>query len=136
MPQGLKARRMLVLACAGLVLLAVAACGGFASDIEAVKESSAPTGIVNEELMRQLAGARGKVSWSAERPEKYKDNEHIVLVRATVERIGHSGAKHQVVMDWIHNRQTEKVDLERVLVDGEEMDLVGGALQLFLLQLD
>ncbi len=134
MPRGLNARRMLALAVTLAVLLA--ACGGFERDIDVVKQSNAPTGIANEELVRQLAGARGKVAWSAERPETYKDNEHIVLVRATVERIGRSGAKHQVVMDWIHNRQTQKVDLERVKVDGEEQDLVGGALQLFLLQLD
>ncbi len=134
MPQGLKARRLLALAFTLVVLLA--ACGGFKQDIEVVKQSDSPTGIVNEELARQLAGARGKVAWSAERPEKYKDNEHIVLVRATIDRIGRSGAKHQVVLDWIHNRQTRKVDLERVLVDGEEKDLVGGALQLLLLQLD
>ena len=81
-------------------------------------------------------GARGKATWSAERPEKYKDNEHIVLVRATVDRIGRSGSKHQVVLDWIHNRQTEKIDLERVTVDGEEQSLVGGALQFLLLQMD
>ena len=134
MPQGPQARRVLTLAFTFVLWLT--ACGGFERDIDVVKQSNAPTGIVNDELVRQLAGARGKIAWSAERPEKYKDNENIVLVRATVDRIGRSGAKHQVVMDWIHNRQTQKVDLERVLVDGEEKDLVGGALQLFLLQLD
>jgi hypothetical protein len=53
-----------------------------------------------------------------------------------VDRVGRSGAKHQVVMDWIHNRQTQKVDLEGVKVDGEERSVVGGALQVLLLQLD
>ena len=134
MRRGLKARRGLVLAFTLVLLLA--ACGGFQEDMDVVKQSTVPTGIANEELARQLAGARGKVAWSAERPEKYKDNEHIVLVRATIDRIGRSGAEHQVMLDWIHNRQTRKVDLERMLVDGEEKDLVGGALQLLLLQLD
>ena len=134
MRRGLKARRVLVLAVT--LVLMLAACGGFQEDMDVVKQSTVPTGIANEELTRQLAGARGKVAWSAERPEKYKDNEHIVLVRATIDRIGRSGAEHQVVLDWIHNRQTRKVDLERMLVDGEEKDLVGGALQLLLLQLD
>jgi hypothetical protein len=119
-----------------VLALLVAACGAFHRDIDAVKRSAAPTGIENEELVRQLAGARGQVNWSAERPEKYKDNPYIVLVRATIDRIGRSGAKHQVVMDWVHNRQTDKVDLERLQVDGEDKDVVGGALQLFLLQLD
>jgi hypothetical protein len=134
MPQGPKALRAVALVFA--VAAWLAACGGYARDIEAVKQSSAPTGLVNEELVEQFAGARGKATWSAERPEKYKDNEHIVLVRATVDRIGRSGSKHQVVLDWIHNRQTEKIDLERVTVDGEEQSLVGGALQFLLLQLD
>ena len=134
MPQGLKALRAVALVFA--VAAWLAACGGYARDIEAVKQSSVPTGIVNEELVKQFAGARGKATWSAERPEKYKDNENIVLVRATVDRIGRSGAKHQVVLDWIHNRQTEKIDLERVTVDGEEQSMVGGALQFLLLQMD
>ena len=119
-----------------LLLLALAACGAFDRDIDAVKKSNVPTGIVNEELVRQLAGARGEVAWSAERPEKYKDNEHIVLVRATIDRLGRSGAKHKIEMDWIRNRQTDKIDLERVAVDGEEQSIVGGALQFLLLQLD
>jgi hypothetical protein len=134
MPQGPKALRAVALVFA--VAAWLAACEGYARDIEAVKQSSAPTGLVNEELVEQFAGARGKATWSAERPEKYKDNEHIVLVRATVDRIGRSGSKHQVVLDWIHNRQTEKIDLERVTVDGEEQSLVGGALQFLLLQMD
>jgi hypothetical protein len=134
MPQGPKALRAVALVFA--VAAWLAACGGYARDIEAVKQSSAPTGLVNEELVKRFAGARGKATWSAERPEKYKDNEHIVLVRATVDRIGRSGSKHQVVLDWIHNRQTEKIDLERVTVDGEEQSLVGGALQFLLLQMD
>jgi hypothetical protein len=40
------------------------------------------------------------------------------------------------VLEWIRNRQTDKIDMERVLVDGEEQGMVGGALQLLLLQLD
>ena len=129
-----KARRVMALALA--IALMLSACGGFERDIDVVKQSNAPIGIANEELVRQIAGARGEIAWSAEHSEKYKDNENIVLVRATVDRIGRSGAKHQVVMDWIHNRQTEKVDLEGVKVDGEEQSVVGGALQVLLLQLD
>jgi hypothetical protein len=134
MARASQARRLLALVFT--VALTLSACGGFDRDINVVKQSNAPTGIANEELVRQIAGARGKIDWSAERPEKYKDNENIVLVRARVDRVGRSGAKHQVVMDWIHNRQTQKVDLEGVKVDGEERSVVGGALQVLLLQLD
>jgi hypothetical protein len=134
MARALQARRVIALVVT--IALTLSACGGFDRDISVVKQSNAPTGIANEELVRQIAGARGKIVWSAERPEKYKDNENIVLVRATVDRVGRSGAKHEVVMDWIHNRQTEKVDLEGLKVDGEERSVVGGALQVLLLQLD
>ena len=136
MPQGLKAPRALALVLALLLAALLAACGAYSRDIEAVKQSNVPTGIVNEELAKQFAGARGKIDWSAERPEKYKDNENIVLVRATIERIGRSGNKREVVLEWIRNRQTDKIDMERVLVDGQEQGMVGGALQLLLLQLD
>ena len=84
MPQGLKAPRAWR-SCSLLVAL-LAACGAYSRDIEAVKQSNVPTGIVNEELVKQFAGARGKIDWSAEQPEKYKDNENIVLVRATIDR--------------------------------------------------
>ena len=136
MPQGLKAPRALALALVLLLAVLLTACGAYSRDIEAVKQSNVPTGIVNEELAKQFAGARGKIDWSAERPEKYKDNENIVLVRATIERIGRSGNRREVILEWIRNRQTEKIDMERVLVDGEEQGMMGGALQLLLLQLD
>jgi hypothetical protein len=136
MPQGLKAPRALALALVLLLAVLLTACGAYSRDIDAVQQSNVPTGIVNEELAKQFAGARGKIDWSAERPEKYKDNENIVLVRATIERIGRSGNRREVILEWIRNRQTEKIDMERVLVDGQEQGMVGGALQLLLLQLD
>jgi hypothetical protein len=136
MPQRLQAPRALALALVLLLAVLLTACGAYSRDIDAVQQSNVPTGIVNEELAKQFAGARGKIDWSAERPEKYKDNENIVLVRATIERIGRSGNRREVILEWIRNRQTEKIDMERVLVDGEEQGLVGGALQLLLLQLD
>jgi hypothetical protein len=126
----------LTAAAIGVLVLLLAACGGYEADIEAVKRSDQPTGIVNEKFATEIAGARGEVTWSASRPETYKDNEHIVLVTATIDRIGKSGRKRQVVLDYIRNRQTDKVDLERVLVDGEPQDIVGAALQLFLMRLD
>jgi hypothetical protein len=136
MPQGLKAPRALALALVLLLAVLLTASGAYSRDIDAVQQSNVPTGIVNEELAKQFAGARGKIDWSAERPEKYKDNENIVLVRATIERIGRSGNRREVILEWIRNRQTEKIDMERVLVDGQEQGMVGGALQLLLLQLD
>ena len=136
MPQRLQAPRALALALVLTLAALLAACGAYSRDIAAVQDSNVPTGIVNEELAKQFAGARGKIGWSAERPEKYKDNDNIVLVRATIERFGRSGNKREVILEWIRNRQTDKIDLECVLVDGEEQGMMGGAIQLLLLQLD
>jgi hypothetical protein len=58
MARALQARRLL--AFVFTVALTLSACGGFDRDINVVKQSNAPTGIANEELVRQIAGARGK----------------------------------------------------------------------------
>src|SRR5262249_3471493 len=71
MARASQARR--VIALVFTIALTLSACGGFDRDISVVKQSNASTGIANEELVRQIAGARGKIVWSAERPEKYKD---------------------------------------------------------------
>jgi hypothetical protein len=47
-----------------------------------------------------------------------------------------AGGKRVVVLEFIHNRQTEKVALDRLLVDGQPQSLVGGFLNLLLMQLE
>ena len=41
-----------------------------------------------------------------------------------------------MVLEFIHNRQTEKVALDRLLVDGKPQSLVSGFLNLLLMQLE
>ena len=52
MARALQARRLLALVFT--VALTLSACGGFDRDINMVKQSNAPTGIANEELVRQM----------------------------------------------------------------------------------
>ena len=119
-----------------LVVAGLAACDSYEDDIAAVKAAKTTPGASNEDFANQLAGARGKVTWSAETPDAYQDNPDIVLVTATIEKTTTSGAKRTVVLEYLNNRQTKKVALERVLVDGQPQGLVSGMLNLLLMQLE
>jgi len=125
-------RLLVVVALAG----GIAACDSYEEDIAAVKAAETTGGTTNEEFANQLAGARGKVTWAAEKPEAYKDNPDIVMVTATIEKTTSAGAKRVVVLEYLNNRQTRKIALERVLVDGQPQGLVSGLLNLLLLQLE
>jgi hypothetical protein len=119
-----------------LLLCALAACGeNYDPDIAQVKAAQAPGG-TNEQFANQLAGARGQVAWAASRPAKYKDNPNVVEVAAKIDKTTRAGAKRQVEVAWINNRQTKQVALERLSIDGQPQSLVSGALGLMLMQLE
>jgi hypothetical protein len=126
-------RLLVVVALAGGL---AAACDSYKDDIAAVKAAETTGGTTNEDFANQIAGARGKVTWAASKPEAYKDNPDIVMVTATIEKTTTSGAKRVVVLEYLNNRQTKKVALERVLVDGQPQGLVSGMLNLLLMQLE
>lgn len=119
-----------------LLVVGLAACDSYKDDIAAVKAAETMPGQTNEEFVNQIAGARGKVEWTAEKPTAYKDNPHIILVRATIDRTTRAGVERKIVVEYINNRQTGKVALERVLVDGQPQNLVSGLLNLLLMQLE
>lgn len=121
---------------AALLAAGLAACDSYDDDIAAVQAAETMPGTSNAELVNQIAGARGKVEWSAGKSETYKDNADIVEVTATVEKPAADDAMRTVVMAWINNRQTRQVELERMLIDGEPQSLVSGALNLLLMQLE
>lgn len=119
-----------------LLVLALAACGeSFDQDIAAVKGAQAPGG-TTEQFVNQLAGARGQVAWSASKPPRYKDNPNIVEVVARIDKTTRSGARRQVDLAWVNNRQTRQVALERVAIDGQPQSFAAGALGILLMQLD
>jgi hypothetical protein len=118
-------------------LTALVACGeNFDKDVEAVRAARTIGDDTNDELAREIAGARGKVEWVGSRFEKYGDNEYIVGVTAQIERYTRAGAKRLVELQFINNRQTNQVAFEQLLIDGRPQDLIGGALNLLLLQLE
>jgi hypothetical protein len=129
--------RRLVLAlaiCASSVGLA--ACDRYGDDIDAVKTAdSIVPGKSNEVLAIDIAGARGTVEWSGQEAPQYQSGQ-IVGVAAVIKRVSGNGNRHQVELDFIHNRQTKKVAFDGALVDGKKQDLVSGALNLFMMQLE
>ncbi|MFZ5790074.1 MAG: hypothetical protein ACOY3L_05180 [Pseudomonadota bacterium] len=123
---------------AGLLLsaaLALAACDRYADDIAAVKQAQVLGDSTGEKLCTDIAGVRGSFEWEAGRSEAYKDNPDIVQVTCKVTRQTSSGAVRHVDLEFIHNRQTRKVALDRVLIDGQEQSIVSGMLNLLLMQL-
>lgn len=118
------------------LLLLPAACTDYTADIEAVKAAPSVTGGSNEALLNQIAGARGKVEWSAGPAEAYPDNDAIVAVEGRIERTTRTGQRRVILFEYIHNRETSQVALERMLVDGRPQTLLTSALNLMLLELE
>ena len=115
----------------------LAACSDYTKDIDAVRQDRTVTqDQTNDALALQLAGARGKVEWVGDHPDKYKDNEYIVAVTAKIERITRAGAKRQIELQFIRNRQNQQISFEQLTIDGQPQGLVGGALNLLLMQLE
>jgi len=115
-------------------LALVAACGGYGDDITAVKQADATPGTSNDAWVDEIAGARGHVDWSASKDNSY-NNPDIISVLAKIDRPSAAGQDHKIELHFIHNRQTKKVALDNVVVDGRTQGLLGGALNLMLLQL-
>lgn len=125
---------------AAIVVLAaglVSACSDYAKDIEAVRQHrTIVEDQTNDELAREIAGARGKVEWSADRPDKYRDNEYIVGVTARIERTTRAGAKRVIELQFIRNRQNQQIAFDQLTIDGQPQSILGGALNLLLMQLE
>jgi hypothetical protein len=132
-----KVRTAGLLLSAGLaVALGLSACDRYGDDIALVKKSPVLGDTTGDKLCTDTAGARGKFEWSAGKSETYKDNDQIVQVTCKVTKPSASGGQHVVEFEFIHNRQTEKVALDRLLIDGKEQNLLSGAMNLMLMQLD
>lgn len=128
---GIVRRHLLVLVLAGTAVLA--GCDNYDADINAVKQSETLPGRSNDELVMDLAGARSSVEWTADKAEQY-DNDDIVAVTATINRVGQAGQRSVVELVYLHNRQTKKVAFEELRLNGKRQDLFTGALNLLLLE--
>jgi len=125
---------LLLLLCA--VGVGFAACNRYGDDIDAVKTaSSVVPGKTNEVLAIDIAGARGTIEWQGGLAPQYQSDD-IVGVTAVIKRVSATGNRHQIDLQFIHNRQTKKVAFDGAVVDGKKQDLVSGALSLFMMQLE
>ena len=130
MAGGCVRRFFLILPLAGA--LSLAGCDNYKSDIAAVKRAKTLPGETNEELVMDLAGARASIEWTAERSKVY-DNDDIIAVTATINRIGQAGRRSKVDLVYTHNRQTKAVAFQELRLNGKRQDMLSGALNLMLL---
>jgi len=125
---------LLLLFCA--IGVGLTACNRYGDDIDAVKTADTVIpGKTNEVLAIDIAGARGTIEWQGGAAPQYQSDD-IVGVTAVIKRVSAAGNRHRIELDFIHNRQTKKVGFDGVLVDGKKQDMVSGALNLFMLQLE
>ena len=113
----------------------LAGCDRYQSDIDKVKAATS-AGQSNEQLVKDLAGARGTFKWSAKETEKYGKDSGIVLVEARIERTSRAGADQVVQLRWLHNRATGVIDYEEVLINGRSRGILGATLDLLMLELE
>lgn len=117
----------------GFALVLVAGCDSYKDDIASVQAAETTPGQTNAELATDIAGANGKVEWSATEADGREDT---VRVAADIERPADSGPAHEIRLEFLHDRKDRQVVLDRVLVDGREQNLVSGVLNLLLMQLE
>jgi hypothetical protein len=119
-----------------VMVAALTGCDRYGDDIDAVKQAeSVIPGKNNELLAIDVAGARGTTKWQGCAAPQYQSDD-IVGVQAVINRIGGTGKRHTVELDFIHNRQTKKVAFDGLLVDGKKQDVVSGGWAIFLMQLE
>ena len=129
-------RAFLFLVAIGFIATGLVGCSGYGDDIDAVQNaSSVVPGKSNLDLVTAIAGARGTIDWAGGPAPKYQSDD-IVSVTADIKRIGGTGVRHEVILTFIHNRQTQKVAFDGMTVDGKPQDLISGALNMFLLNLE
>ncbi len=58
-----------------------------------------------------------------------------MLVEARIERTSRGGEVQVVQLQWLHNRETDIIDFEDLLINGQSRGLLGAALEMLLLQL-
>lgn len=122
-------RCIVVLQLAAALLLA--GCDSYKSDIAAVQRAAILPGLTNEALALDLGGERSSVEWTA----AGTDNDDIVAVIATIKRVGQLGMRNTIELHYRHDRQTQAVTLEDVLLNGKRQPALSSALTVFNLNL-
>lgn len=109
----------------------LAGCDNYDADIQAVQQAAILPGLTNEALVLDLAGERSSAKWTG----SSTDQDDVVEVVATINRVGKAGKRSTIELHYSHNRQTKVVTLDRVLLNGKRQDLASGAINLMNLNL-
>lgn len=109
----------------------LAGCENYESDVQAVQQAAILPGLSNEELVLDLAGERSSAAWDA----NSTDRDQVIEVIATINRVGKAGKRSTIELYYTHDRRTEDVTLDRVLLNGKRQDLASGAINLMNLNL-
>jgi hypothetical protein len=90
-------------------------------DIEAVKNAKSDLGlgnsVINEDIVKILAGIKGKVNWITFKPGGYEDNPNIVCVQVDITR--NQETNNEISVQYLLNRETSVVKTNFLSVDGE-----------------
>lgn len=121
------------IAALGLALALLAGCDSYKDDIAAVQAAETAPGTSNAELAQDIAGKKGSVEWSASAEPNREDTVRVV---ADIERPAESGPAHEIRLEFLRERRSGDIALDRLLVDGREQNLVSGVLNLLLIQLE
>ncbi|WP_120498365.1 hypothetical protein [Kiloniella sp. EL199] len=105
----------------------------YADDIDAVREQVF-SGQSNADLVGELAGRHGKVTWLAG-PWDDKQSDQLVLVSANIQK-NLDNAKHELTLLYRYDRASNKVSLDKVLLDGKPQSVIGGAVAMLAMKLE
>ncbi|WP_085902444.1 hypothetical protein [Kiloniella majae] len=105
----------------------------YSEDIDAVRDH-VTDGQSNADLIGELAGRHGKVTWLAG-PWDDKQSDQQVLVSASI-RKNLNDADRELTLLYRYDRTSHNVVLDKVLLDGQVQSVVGGAVAMLAMKLE
>ncbi|WP_156176672.1 hypothetical protein [Kiloniella spongiae] len=110
-----------------------ATSANYSDDIDAVRDYVAD-GQSNDDLIGELAGRHGKVTWLAG-PWDDKQSDQLILVSASI-RKKLDNADRELTLLYRYDRTSHDVVLDKVLLDGQVQSVVGGAVAMLAMKLE
>lgn len=105
----------------------------YSEEIDIVRDHVV-NGQSNSDLIGELAGRHGKVTWLAG-PWNDKQSDEQVLVSASI-RKNLDDTDHELTLLFRYDRTSQDVILDKVLLDGQVQSVVGGAVAMLAMKLE
>ncbi|MCZ4281562.1 hypothetical protein O4H49_12285 [Kiloniella laminariae] len=118
-----------------LCLFVLASCneGDYSPDTFAVRQRTLDGKTIGE-LVDELAGRSGKVTWLSE-PWDAKQSEEVIRVTATI-RKELDGIERELILLYRFDKISRDVVLDQVLFDGQVQSVTGGAMAMLAMKLE